>query len=257
MEQQTISVAKAGIICKLNSNPTYGSIYDESLSLERNSRLGSALLSRFDMIFDMLDQAQLERDVNIAHPGVGVRSPSWDGPCRRCQRQWPLGHGENACLHRDDSRKVSPNFDPRSVGLLENHYSLCRQQENGQTLITVSFLESLIRLSQAHARLMYRDKVLLDDAVAVILLSAPPRHRVVGYLAVAESITPPTISSMIAWQRIQSTPNLDRSMNWMSNLRKRKRSCFVGIKAEIRMQRDIQWSLPAHALLFRNSQCMG
>ena len=83
MEQQTISVAKAGIICKLNSNPTYGSIYDESLSLERNSRLGSALLSRFDMIFDMLDQAQLERDVNIAHPGVGVRSPSWDGPCRR------------------------------------------------------------------------------------------------------------------------------------------------------------------------------
>jgi len=53
MEQQTISVAKAGIICKLNAratvvavmNPTYGGIYDESLSLERNSRLGSALLS--------------------------------------------------------------------------------------------------------------------------------------------------------------------------------------------------------------------
>ena len=153
--------------------------------------------------------------------------------------------------------KFHPTLTPEASGLLENHYSLCRQQENGQNLLTVRFLESLICLSQAHARLMYRDKVLLDDAVAVILLSAPPRHRVVGYLAVAESITPPTISSMIAWQRIQSTPNLDRSMNWMSNLRKRKRSCFVGIKAEIRMQRDIQWSLPAHALLFRNSQCMG
>ena len=63
MEQQTISVAKAGIICKLNAratvvavmNPNNG-IYDETQSLEQNSRLGSALLSRFDLIFVMLDQ---------------------------------------------------------------------------------------------------------------------------------------------------------------------------------------------------------
>lgn len=56
MEQQTISVAKAGIICKLNArasvvavmNPA-GGIYDENMNLERNSRLGSALLSRFDL----------------------------------------------------------------------------------------------------------------------------------------------------------------------------------------------------------------
>ena len=65
MEQQTISVAKAGIICKLNARATVvavmnpnGGIYDEQLSLEQNSRLGSALLSRFDLIFVMLDQAE-------------------------------------------------------------------------------------------------------------------------------------------------------------------------------------------------------
>lgn len=56
MEQQTISVAKAGIICKLNARATVvavmnpaGGIYDENMNLERNSRLGSALLSRFDL----------------------------------------------------------------------------------------------------------------------------------------------------------------------------------------------------------------
>ena len=56
MEQQTISVAKAGIICKLNARATVvavmnpaGGIYNENINLEQNSRLGSALLSRFDL----------------------------------------------------------------------------------------------------------------------------------------------------------------------------------------------------------------
>jgi len=74
MEQQTISVAKAGIIAKLNArasvvavmNPA-GGIYDENISIEQNSRLGSPLLSRFDLIFVMLDQAEEQRDLNIAH----------------------------------------------------------------------------------------------------------------------------------------------------------------------------------------------
>lgn len=218
MEQQTISVAKAGIICKLNArvsmlgsflccfsvhyvgctktytrlfsvlqatvvavmNPN-GGIYDETLSLEQNSRLGSALLSRFDLIFVMLDQADSGRDINIAHfllqqsiiPGSGYDKKS------------PL---EMETLFNDDNtnghwgmeklrsyiatirEKFHPIVSPEAAELLEKHYSLCRQQKNGESLITVRFLESLIRLSQAHARLMYRDTVLLDDAVAVILL---------------------------------------------------------------------------------------
>ena len=158
-------------------NPTSGGIYDESQSLERNSRLGSALLSRFDMIFVMLDQAQCERDINIAHfllqqsiiPGSGYdRPPHGASTDDSVNGHW--GMEKLRAYIATIREKFHPTLTPEASDLLENHYSLCRQQGNSQSLVTVRFLESLIRLSQAHARLMYRDKVLLDDAVAVILL---------------------------------------------------------------------------------------
>ena len=52
--------------------------------------------------------------------------------------------------------------------LLERHYEKCRSAQSSTIPVTVRFLESLIRLSQAHARLMFRGVVTLDDAVAVI-----------------------------------------------------------------------------------------
>eukprot|EP00804_Cyclotella_cryptica_P018142 CCRYP_005916-RA/>CCRYP_005916-RA protein AED:0.18 eAED:0.18 QI:173/1/1/1/0.4/0.33/6/4113/1032 len=187
MEQQTISVAKAGIVCKLNAratvvavmNPT-GGIYDQSQSIESNSRLGSALLSRFDLIFVMLDQADCNRDDKIAHfllqqsiiPGSGYDCP--------IEIEKNLNDGETSghwsmeklrayiAIVRD---KFHPTLTREASQLLENHYALCRQSKTEKSLpITVRFLESLIRLAQAHARLMYRDTVLLEDAVAVILL---------------------------------------------------------------------------------------
>ena len=63
MEQQTVSVAKAGIICSLNArtavlaaaNPVK-SKYDPSLSVVDNIKLPPTLLSRFDLIYLMLDK---------------------------------------------------------------------------------------------------------------------------------------------------------------------------------------------------------
>ena len=64
MEQQTISIAKAGIVCQLNSrtailaaaNPI-DSRYDTKKSVIENINLAPALLSRFDLIYIMLDIA--------------------------------------------------------------------------------------------------------------------------------------------------------------------------------------------------------
>eukprot|EP00956_Cyclotella_meneghiniana_P028191 scaffold64965_cov79-Cyclotella_meneghiniana.AAC.9 len=187
MEQQTISVAKAGIVAKLNARATVvavmnpvGGIYDENISIERNSRLGSALLSRFDIIFIMMDQAEIERDDKIAHfllqqsiqPGSGYDRPA--DLEKHLNDNDTNGHWGMEKLRayvaivRD---KFHPTLTTEASQLLENHYDLCRQSKTEKSLpVTVRFLESLIRLSQAHARLMYRNEVLLDDAVAVILL---------------------------------------------------------------------------------------
>ena len=72
MEQQTLSVAKAGIVCKLNCRATIIAVmnprdclYDNDASLSRNTGLGTPLLSRFDIIFKMMDSSDAERDSNV------------------------------------------------------------------------------------------------------------------------------------------------------------------------------------------------
>lgn len=63
MEQQTVSVAKAGVLCTLPArtcilaaaNPS-GGHYDKSKTVAENLKISPALLSRFDLVFILLDR---------------------------------------------------------------------------------------------------------------------------------------------------------------------------------------------------------
>lgn len=73
MEQQTISIAKAGIMTSLNArvsiiaaaNPAFGR-YNPHRSIEENLRLPAALLSRFDLLWLIQDVPDRESDKRLA-----------------------------------------------------------------------------------------------------------------------------------------------------------------------------------------------
>lgn len=74
MEQQTVSIAKAGITTQLNArasilaaaNPLWGR-YNKSKSAAQNINLPPALLSRFDLLYLLLDVPNVENDLRLAH----------------------------------------------------------------------------------------------------------------------------------------------------------------------------------------------
>lgn len=177
MEQQTLSVAKAGIVCKLNCRATIVAVmnprnclYDNQASLAVNTGLGTPLLSRFDLIFKLVDSSDAERDSNVATYLLNraIRGAEFDvaNTSEEVRPIWTMDKLRAYISIVKES--FQPKMSDAAALLLNRHYQKCRASQSTTIPVTVRFLESLIRLTQAHARLMHRSSADLDDAVAVI-----------------------------------------------------------------------------------------
>lgn len=167
MEQQTVSVAKAGIIASLNArtsvlacaNPV-GSRYNPRISVIENIQLPPTLLSRFDLIYLMLDKADEASDRRLARHLVALH---YEEPEVR-----ETGMIDVATLSAYISyarMHVHPELTDEAAKSLVEIYCELRGRGVGKKVITATprQLESLIRVSEALARMRFSPTVELGD----------------------------------------------------------------------------------------------
>ncbi|CAM2106601.1 unnamed protein product [Caretta caretta] len=163
MEQQTLSIAKAGIICQLNArtsvlaaaNPIESQWNPKKTTIE-NIQLPHTLLSRFDLIFLMLDPRDEAYDRRLAHHLVALYYQS--------EEQVEEEYMDMAVL-RDYIAYARSYVNPRlseeaSQALIEAYVDM-RKIGSGRGMVSAypRQLESLIRLAEAHAKVRFSDKV--------------------------------------------------------------------------------------------------
>jgi len=178
MEQQTVSVAKAGIVCSLNAraailataNPKSSS-YDPTKSVVDNINMPANLMSRFDFIWLMLDKRNKDMDRRLAEHLVSLYSENGSRQTEAAQVGADLFRRYVAFA----KRWVHPTIDDAAAASLVKNYSELRNQGGSSEMVTATprILESLIRISESLARMELREEVTITDVdEAVRLLKA-------------------------------------------------------------------------------------
>ncbi|CAK4183108.1 unnamed protein product [Aphanomyces euteiches] len=205
MEQQSISIAKAGIVCNLNArtsviaaaNPS-GGHYNRGRSVSENLKMKAALLSRFDLIFVLLDRPDASRDQmlseHVMHNHLASRhkrqrrdsqivpthAQDEGAPATMKQRliaNWADFHDEPISLYHIRryiayARKyIHPQLSQEAKQYLQDKYLQMRSDAETSSdgiPITMRQLESLIRLAQARAKIELQEIVTVEHAHDVV-----------------------------------------------------------------------------------------
>ncbi|XP_014236906.1 DNA helicase MCM8-like [Trichogramma pretiosum] len=208
MEQQSVSVAKSGVIWSLPAktailaaaNPI-GGRYERSKTLNNNLNMSQPLLSRFDLLFLLLDQPDKDMDnflsnhVMLMHTGKekslnsqfnGITRPL-SGEPSTLKRRLSSFRNSNEVVPMNILRKyiayarqyVKPKLTQESAVILQKYYLSLRKNMDSAVNITPCNrqLEALIRLTEARAKLDLREETTEEDAQDIVELM---QHTVLG-----------------------------------------------------------------------------
>ncbi|CAJ1330092.1 unnamed protein product [Effrenium voratum] len=183
MEQQTVSIAKSGITTTLNcrttilaaANPVYGR-YNPYKSPVENIDLPAALLSRFDLVFLLLDTVDCDKDKQLAEHVTKVHSAYEKKDAGEAEAEADvLGLGFKPFDHKfmrayvRKARSFEPVLDDALRSDMADAYVAMRDDEKREGIqekksyTTPRTLLAIMRLSQAHARARFSDRVERQD----------------------------------------------------------------------------------------------
>merc|ERR1712038_1073130 len=233
MEQQTISISKAGIVATLQArcavlavaNPIDGR-YDPQRTFAQNVNLSDPILSRFDLLCVLRDESDAVQDERLADHVVcsHIRShPEANSDDKTVQPRLQQQQASGVQPIPQDllqkyivyaRQRVHPKVGDIDREKLANFYKDIRAESfrSGGAPMTARHIDSIVRLAEAHARMELRQHVVgkdLDNAIGVVLESfiQSQKHQV------AEELRQ-KFKRYIA----KATPSSDHFMNILTKL---------------------------------------
>jgi replicative DNA helicase Mcm len=184
MEQQTVTISKAGIMATLKSrcsilgaaNPKFGR-YDQNKTIVDQIDFPPPLLSRFDVIFKMIDVPERNNDSKLAEHILKAHRV---GEIYRSLEQNELTDVEipeekefTPPIEKEMVRKyvsyaksrIFPRLSDEAISLLKDEYVTTRNTGTDSIPITARQLESTIRLAEAAAKARLSGVVSYNDAL--------------------------------------------------------------------------------------------
>lgn len=196
MEQQTISIAKAGIMTTLNArtsilaaaNPYYGR-YNPKHTIEQNIRLPAALMSRFDLLWLIMDKADRDNDLKLAKHITYVHQHSKQPPSEvealdmilmrkyimLCKLREPIVPEELSDYIVGEYCQIVAAIELIAMFLCVDQYVELRNEARNSkdmTFTSARNLLAILRLSTALAKLRLVNRVEKDDINEAIRLVA-------------------------------------------------------------------------------------
>ncbi|XP_071941700.1 DNA replication licensing factor MCM3-like isoform X2 [Antedon mediterranea] len=213
MEQGRVTISKAGIHAKLNArcsvlaaaNPVYGR-YDEYKTPMENIGLQDSLLSRFDLIFIVLDQMDPEQDRRISDHVL--RMHRYRAPNEQDGDALPMGSSVDLLATKDPDAIEQDEGD--DVPIYAKHDNLLHGKKKKQQYVNMAFMRKYVHIAKSIKPALTRDAA---DFIADEYSKIRSQEAVAANTARTQPITPRSLETMIRLATAHAKARLSKTVD--------------------------------------------